>query len=593
MSAIRRNIMAKLELYAEIDGEKRALLSRSENEYEAVYTLPAAEFSDAKRLFVSSAAFDRSRGDAGWYLIPGNEHCAGAGLIRFTEKGADKKLSVLHPAQSIWAVATADAVYAISIDRTYIFTVYADYTDGRYTTSVRFDFANQPIADDIVFRVYELPSDADYNTAIKTVRDARLKKGEIRLLSEKRAERECLDYAAKYPLIRIRMGWKPVPCEVLHQTPLNEPPMRVATTFKRVRELADEMKRVGVEGAEISLVGWNQKGHDGRWPDIFPVEEALGGEEELIKTIRHVQALGYKITCHTNTADHYEIASTFSEKDLAKKRDGSTYSHGNWAGGQSFAACPVTQMRYAQEDLPKIAALGFKGLHYIDCLSICKPDPCFDPDHTVTVREAIGYYRRIMSLSTKLLGGFSSEGCVDATHGELDFSLYNCFRDRNATLMAKDDVLCDEVVPIAEILMHGIILYNPSSTTVNHTIKEDDTVASVLLLGGRPAMYIYSKFVSENKRMFSSLDNNWMGKVDLVLDTDEDLHETAMAIRRAEELYAPIRAHADSLVEGYYIEPSGVKVMRYEDGFEAAANFTDAPITYKDKVIKPHSCETF
>jgi hypothetical protein len=581
--------MAKLELYALIDGEKKSILQRSENEYESVYTLPVKEFENASGLTVSSDSFDKSVGEEGWYLIPGNEHCAGAALIRFKERDADRKHSVLHPAQSIWVVATADAVYAMSISRDYIFTAAARYSDGRYTTSVKFDFADQPIADDIVIKVYELPASADYNDAIKTVRDARIKRGEIRLLREKRSERECLNYAAKYPLVRIRMGWKPVPCEVLHQTLENEPPMHVATTFKRVRELADEMKRVGVEGAEISLVGWNQKGHDGRWPDIFPVEEALGGEEELIKTIKHVRSLGYKITCHTNTADHYEIASTFSEKDLAKRRDGSTYSHGNWAGGQSFASCPETQLRYAKEDLPKIAALGFKGLHYIDCLSICKPDPCFDEEHPVTVGEAIRYYGKIMALSTEYIGGFSSEGCVDSTHGALDFSLYNCFRDRNASITVKPDALCDEVVPMAEILMHGIVLYNPSSTTVNHTIKDDDTVASAILLGGRPAMYIYSKFVSENKKMFSSLDNNWMGKVDLVLDTDEDLHETAMAIRRAEELYAPMIPHINSLIEGYYTEPSGVRVMKYEDGFFVAANFTDEPLVYHEKEIAPHS----
>jgi hypothetical protein len=167
---------------------------------------------------------------------------------------------------------------------------------------------------------------------------------------------------------------------------------------------------------------------------------ALGGEEELIKTIKHVQSLGYKITCHTNTADHYEIASTFRGKDLAKRRDGSTYSHGNWAGGQSFASCPETQLRYAKEDLPKIAALGFKGLHYIDCLSICKPDPCFDEEHPVTVGEAIRYYGKIMALSTEYIGGFSSEGCVDSTHGALDFSLYNCFRDRNASITVSSGV---------------------------------------------------------------------------------------------------------------------------------------------------------
>jgi hypothetical protein len=42
--------------------------------------------------------------------------------------------------------------------------------------------------------------------------------------------------------------------------------------------------------AQLCLVGWNQKGHDGRWPQIFPVEEALGGEEKLRRLIRKARA---------------------------------------------------------------------------------------------------------------------------------------------------------------------------------------------------------------------------------------------------------------------------------------------------------------
>ena len=30
--------------------------------------------------------------------------------------------------------------------------------------------------------------------------------------------------------------------------------------------IADELKRQGVEGAELQLVGWNRSGHDGRFP---------------------------------------------------------------------------------------------------------------------------------------------------------------------------------------------------------------------------------------------------------------------------------------------------------------------------------------
>jgi hypothetical protein len=402
-------------------------------------------------------------------------------------------------------------------------------------------------------------------------------------------ERECVDYAARHPLVRIRMGWKPVPTEVPHQTKENEPPMHVACTFSDVRRLADRMKMIGVTGAEISLVGWNAKGHDGRWHDIFPVEEALGGEDELIKTIEHVKSLGYKITCHTNLADHYEISERFDKDRLAKKRDGSARTHGNWAGGMSFAACPKTQLEYAKEDLPRVASLGFEGLHYIDCLSIAAPDACFDSEHPISTKEAISHYREIMKIARECFGGFSSEGCNEYALGELDYSLYNCFRSYLLPVNNSSRPLCDEVIPVSEIMLHGIISYNQSSATVNFPIKGGDVTSVAMLFGSRPSLYVYSKFVSENKKLFSSLDNNWMGKEDLTIATDSEVAYTAEAIKRAEEHYREFLPHLNSLIDDFKTLDSGLKIMRYEDGFCTVANLTDNDITYEGRCVGAHS----
>ena len=54
-------------------------------------------------------------------------------------------------------------------------------------------------------------------------------------------------------------------------------------------DILDEVKRQGVERAEVCLVGWNQKGHDGRFPELFPVEEQLGGEDKLRKLIKNLK----------------------------------------------------------------------------------------------------------------------------------------------------------------------------------------------------------------------------------------------------------------------------------------------------------------
>jgi len=45
-------------------------------------------------------------------------------------------------------------------------------------------------------------------------------------------------------------------------------------------------------------VGWNRGGHDGRDPQIFPAEPALGGDAGLRETIRHGQSLGYQMVAH-------------------------------------------------------------------------------------------------------------------------------------------------------------------------------------------------------------------------------------------------------------------------------------------------------
>ena len=62
------------------------------------------------------------------------------------------------------------------------------------------------------------------------------------------------------------------------QTELDEPPVTAYVTFDRVKDIIDACDAAGVGKAEYCLVGWNYRGHDGRWPQMFPVEPLLGGE---------------------------------------------------------------------------------------------------------------------------------------------------------------------------------------------------------------------------------------------------------------------------------------------------------------------------
>ena len=117
--------------------------------------------------------------------------------------------------------------------------------------------------------------------------------------------------------------------------------MRVFCDFARVRDILDEFHRQGIERAEFCLVGWNRGGHDGRYPQIFPVEPALGGEAELRKTIRHGQSLGYQIVAHDCYYGAYRISEDWSEDYMRKQPDGELRKGApGAAGGATISASP-------------------------------------------------------------------------------------------------------------------------------------------------------------------------------------------------------------------------------------------------------------
>ena len=200
------------------------------------------------------------------------------------------------------------------------------HKEGEYSFSYIYDLKCCGAYEPLIIDFYPMPKGADdYSAMARRYRRYLIESGQMpEMLKNRVGENEHLAYAAKAPEIRIRNGWKPVPTPVEHQTLENEPKMRVAVTFDQVKDIIDELKRQGVEAAELCLVGWNHKGHDGRYPTVFPVEPTLGGEEKLRECIAYGQKNGYRIVGHTNRTDIYEISSDWNDgADVAKNADGS------------------------------------------------------------------------------------------------------------------------------------------------------------------------------------------------------------------------------------------------------------------------------
>ena len=538
-------------------------------------TLRKEIFQKAKVLKLLPDLSTAQAGDTGYYILPRTLQHTGELQTFFTER-ENQEYRYTRPIMSWYGIKKADFCAMIRVERNYYIEYFLAVEDGRYTACPIIDFnKHDPIYDDLRLEIIPLELSADYNTMARTEREIRLARGELRTLKEK-CQAPAADYARKYPLIRIRMGWKPSPSPVLIQTERSEPDMFVACTFARVRDIADELKRQGVEGAELQLVGWNRSGHDGRYPQLFPADPRLGGDEELRKTIDYVKSLGFRISTHTNTIDCYPIADTFEWDDVVIARDGTYNQNGHYSGGLAYHVCLEKQLKNTKRDLPELAEYGENGLHFTDVISIVPPDDCHAPKHPSSTANSVIYAQKIIEYTRGLFGGFSSEGCMDFALKDLDFGLYVSFGDGFGH---NDYPMVDRFLPLWEVAYHGITLYNPVATTVNFTAQPPADKLTLIMRGGKPAMYFYSKFRANGK--------NWMGENDLCCQTDEQLEQSVAWIKEAAEVYAPFAEKQLIFMDSYDILDNGLEIATYADGSILCGNFNDQPVDYQGTIIEP------
>lgn len=519
-----------------------------------VYKIKRSDISEGlEYIDIICEEFYAKTGDDGYYVIA-DFSSKGSELCFFNEKKDNERIFKQN-LMPIFGVKKAGRCVLVIVEGfKYEFTLVFGVKNGEYYIYPRFYLNGNVPYEDISLKIIELDTSATYSEMAVAYRNYQLERGACRSLKEKIKERKQLKYAIDAPEIRIRMGWKPAPPAILEQTIENEPEMKVACTFDRVCNLIDELKRQGVDKAQICLVGWNKSGHDGRWPQTFPVEEKLGGENRLRYLIDYAEKNGYQIVCHTNSTDCYSIADTFSEDIVCKSKDGSlSVNDYGWSGGRMYNLCPVKALEYAKEYLPKVRDLGFRGLHYIDVMSVGSLRWCYDKNHPVNSKETLRVYKEIMKLCQELFGGFASEGCFDFVSEYQDFGLY-------VSWPSVSDDMADKSIPFWQIVYHGIMLYNATTDTVNYPVKNEKKRLTVIENGSRPTFYFYSKF------MKGSNNDDWLGKEDLILDTDEQLKFSVSKIKEAYDEYRKRKKlHTEFIVKHSEVA-EGVFEVTYSDG---------------------------
>lgn len=459
-------------------------------------------------------------------VLPRSNHCYDFCLCYFNRHKEEFEVDLSENNIPLYGVKTEKISYVgIATGMRYDYTLRIRQSRGVYEVYPVYELNGETPCEDMKFEYFILNGeDANYSDMARKYRELRMSKGEITPISERIKNSESLNSV----MIRIRCGWKPAPAEVKHQNLNNEPPMYTACDFKRIGELLDELKSSGVEKADICLVGWNVKAHDGRWPKPFPVAEELGGETELKKLIIKVLEMGYQINCHTNSTDQYEIADIFDIENTRRDENGNpVISEYVRSGGEMHELCPKVAYEQAKTILPDVRRLGFKGTHYIDVIGSIHPRRCYHQEHYLTTEQSADYSKKLCQFAKGVFGGLSAESAHDVIAPYLDYALYIdafSFAEKN---------LCDESIPLWQLIYHGFVLSNPYPETVNHTFKDKKTMLKHLEYGGRPSYYFYSVFMNNGF--------NWMGINDARCDNEQQMKESVQKIKQGYDEYYKLK----------------------------------------------------
>ena len=440
--------------------------------------------------------------------------------------------------------------------------------NGKYEIYPSFDIGSigRDVYENIVVDFVKLQGeDANYSGMARAYRNYQLERGEVKPLKDRVKERPALAYAADSIVVRVKHGTK-VHSKIEDHIPnVNEPKVVMMNSFEKLKNMIIELKKMGIEKLEICSVAWNTKGHDGRYPQLFPVEPEFGGEAKLREAIAEAKKAGYQIFGQTNYTDAYKCADCWSESYTAKRPDGSMRRGGIWGGGRAYEVCQVAMLeQFAEKDFAKMKELGFAGTHHIDVFSAITPYPCFDKNHPATRKDNAIAMKKIAKLAHKYFGGFGSECGYDHIISELDFALYTSAYPRWA-----NKTLIDDQIPLWQIVYNGIVMSTPHYAAVDYTTPRKknlknswpwfalSTKESRLKLyeaGCRPAFY-------------------W------------DDYNDLTRIKRAYDEYQPLK-HLQ-FVYIYKHEKIADNVYRtlYENGAEIITNYGKTDFVYNDKTI--------
>ena len=547
-----------------IDGKTEEKVQTLEKAQENVYRLklPIPQISkniDTIDIFFDSAT--AKKGDEGYFVVS-------TGVLGTFRENKGLLEERRNPMPLFGMKSPNGTFVGIVKGLKYEFKTMVEVTNGVYKIFPRFLIKDMVVApyEDLVVDFHMLKgNDATYSGMARAYRKYQLERGEVKPLRERVKGNPQLAYTADSMFIRVKHGSKSNKDKIENQTPTNEPPVKVFHSFDDFMRIMKGLKALGVEKVEMCSVGWISGGFDGRYPTLFPVEPAFGGEPKLREAIACAHGLGYQIVCHVCNTDFYTISDRFNTNDIAKLLDGSFHKGGLWAGGRAYSPCfQRLNEAYIDDDYKGLSDLGFKGTHHIDVTSCITPYPCFDPKHPLNRQQTADCMNKIGEKARRVFGGFGSEGPCDHVAKTLDYALYVT---AYPGWLGRPNPLMDRLIPLWQIAYHGIILSNPAYSTIDYNYPRES--------GNKPHTWLNA--TSRRLKLYE-----FGGRPTFYFNPYTDLKP----IKEAYDEYQPVKYLQYEFMESHDEVAKDVFLTRYSDGSEIVCNYSDKAFAYRGRAVK-------
>ena len=460
----------------------------------------------------------------------------------------------------------------------------AEAKGGAYAAYPRFavDTVRQyyPVYQDIVVDYRRLDGkDADYVGYAKAYRKYQFDHAGIRMAKDRAKTNPVTAYLLDSFVIRISQHCRKqvLKDRTMRMTKKNEQPLLVHMPFLITGDMMQQLHDAGVDKATFLSAGWTSGGYDGRYPDMFPVEPAIGGEQGFRELAKRCTDLGFQMSAEVDYTEMYGPADRFNLDLACRYANGQFPNGGFWPGGLAYNLCTkkAWELGWYQMDFARLRDVIGPGPLFFDVMSAIEPRRCGHPAHPATGDDMGEAYTRLFRLANETMGGAASECGFDLGIRYLDYVNYlaheigNWKRDRFKGFQSG-------VFPVWELVYHGVVFYTSDRYLQNHTYGNEDRSNGAFDYGWG----IYDR----QEDPWKALKQVEFGsRPILYTHTFGDIPSIVKAWRE----YKPVRHLQKEEMTDHREVAKDVFLTAYGEGSRTVCNFGREPFTYEGARIEP------